>query len=65
MPFPTLEDLPDPGIEPMSLASPALADGFFTAVSPEIPYLLSSSFGDKLSRIVYPILNHGVILDSG
>ena len=23
-------DLPDPGIEPMSLMSPALADGFFT-----------------------------------
>ena len=25
-----LSDLPDPGIEPMSLISPALADGFFT-----------------------------------
>ena len=24
-------DLPDPGIEPTSLASPALAGGFFTA----------------------------------
>ena len=23
-------DLPDPGIEPLSLNSPALADGFFT-----------------------------------
>ena len=28
--FPTPEDLPDPGIEPESLASPALADEFFT-----------------------------------
>ena len=28
--FPTPEDLPYPGIEPESLASPALADEFFT-----------------------------------
>ena len=27
---PSLRDLPDPGIEPKSLASPALAGGFFT-----------------------------------
>ena len=30
LPFPPPGDLPDPGIEPISLASPALADGFFT-----------------------------------
>ena len=30
MPFPTSGDLPDPGIEPTSLLSPALAGGFFT-----------------------------------
>ena len=30
VPFPFPRDLPDPGVEPMSLASPALADGFFT-----------------------------------
>ena len=30
LPFPTAGDLPDPGIEPMSLASPALASRFFT-----------------------------------
>ena len=29
-PFPPLGDLPDPGIKPMSLASPALAGGFFS-----------------------------------
>ena len=29
-PFPTLGDLPDPGIKPESCASPALAGGFFT-----------------------------------
>ena len=30
MPFPTPGNLPHPGIEPASLASPALAGGFFT-----------------------------------
>ena len=30
LPFPPPGDLPDPGIEPASLASPALAGGFFT-----------------------------------
>ena len=29
LPFPTPGDLPDPGIKPTSLESPALADGFF------------------------------------
>ena len=31
LPFSTPEDLPDPGIEPASLSSPALAGAFFTA----------------------------------
>ena len=30
LPFPPPRYLPDPGIEPMSLVSPALAGGFFT-----------------------------------
>ena len=30
LPFPTLGDLPDPGIEPASPVSPALAGRFFT-----------------------------------
>ena len=34
VPFPTPEDLPEPRIEPMSLASPALAGGFFTILPP-------------------------------
>ena len=34
LPFPTPGDLPDPGIEPWSPASPALAGGFFTAEPP-------------------------------
>jgi len=32
LPFPTPGDLLNPGIEPMSLTSPVLAGGFFTAV---------------------------------
>ena len=30
VPFSLSGDLPDPGVKPMSLASPALAAGFFT-----------------------------------
>ena len=30
LPFPTPGDFPDPGIKPTSLASPAMAGGFFT-----------------------------------
>ena len=36
LPFPTLEDLPDPGIEPASLLSPALA---FTTEPPGKPHI--------------------------
>jgi len=32
-------DLPDPGMEPMSLASPTLAGRFFTTVPPGKPLL--------------------------
>ena len=34
LPFPTPGDHPDPGIEYLSLASPALAGGFFTIAPP-------------------------------
>ena len=37
LPFPTPGDLPDPGIKTASLASPALAGGFFIAVPPRKP----------------------------
>ena len=36
-PFPSPGDLPDPGMEPMSLVSPALVGGFFTTELPEKP----------------------------
>ena len=38
LPFPTPGHLPDPGIKPTSLESPALADGFFTTVPPGKPF---------------------------
>ena len=34
LPCPPPGDLPGPGIEPVSLTSPARADGFFTTVLP-------------------------------
>ena len=42
LPFPSPGDLPDPGMEPMSLRSPALAVQFFTSSSTYMgsPYVL-------------------------
>ena len=37
LPFPTPGDLPDPGMEPLSLMSPALASRFFTTAPPGKP----------------------------
>ena len=37
VPFPPPGAFPDPGMEPASLASPALADGFFTTEPPGTP----------------------------
>ena len=39
LPGPPPGDLPDPGIEPMGLTSPALADRFFTTEPPGKPQL--------------------------
>ena len=39
LPFPSLEDLPDPGIKPESLGSPAMAGRFFTTEQPGKPSL--------------------------
>ena len=40
--FPTPGNLPDPGIEPVSLVSPALAGGFFTTDPPGKPICVLS-----------------------
>ena len=37
LPFPAPGDLPAPGVEPMSLSSPALAGEFFTTAPPGKP----------------------------
>ena len=37
LPFPTPGDLPNPGIEPMSFASPAVTSRFFTTAPPGKP----------------------------
>ena len=37
LPFPSPGHLPNPGIEPASLMSPALAGGFFTTTAPGKP----------------------------
>ena len=39
LPFPSPEDIPDPGIEPVS---PTLADGFFTTEPPWKPLVSSA-----------------------
>ena len=39
LPLPIPGDLPNPGIKPKSLVSPALANGFFTAAPPGKPLL--------------------------
>ena len=48
LPFPTPESLPDPGIEPVSLSSPALAGGFFTNAPHEKRALFIPKFNNKL-----------------
>ena len=47
LPCPPPGDLPNPGIEPVSLASPALAGGFFTtsATWEALLFLYSLAFG--------------------
>ena len=53
MPFPSPGDLPDPGTEPRSLTSPALAGRFFTSEPPgsEAMPKVSSVVGLLLSKL--------------
>ena len=50
-PFPPLEDLPDPGIEPASPTAPDLAAGFFTAESTGKPITKYKRQEQKPGRI--------------
>ena len=56
LPFLIPGDLPDPGIEPMSPTSPALAAGFFTTAPPGKP-TLSVLFGVMLEKclVILPV----------
>ena len=53
--FPAPGDLPDPGIEPVSLGSPALASGFFTTAPPEklptIDKAFIKSWGNQVAKM--------------
>ena len=51
LPFPTPGDLPDPGIEPASLVSPAQAGRFFITVPPGKPQ--SQIIPDSVSGVVF------------
>ena len=73
LPFSIPGDPPDPGIETVSLASPALADGFFTTVLPGKPNIyinivLSNNFviRDHLNQYIFmstwPFMWHIFIL---
>ena len=49
LPFPPLGDLPDPGIEPPSLASTTLAGGFLTTMPPGKLHIYPQLFTNKIS----------------
>ena len=51
LPFPSPEDFPDPGIEPMSLESPALAGGFFTTSATWEAQRVDSTEGKKKEKV--------------
>ena len=56
LPFPSQGDLPDPGIEPMSLASPALVSGFFTTGTTwEAQHRLEEGVNHYKNRLLVPI----------
>ena len=64
LPFPPPGDLPNPGIEPIPPASPALTDGFFTTEPPEKPRFchptekLNHNYTYTLS--ILPLLPHPI-----
>ena len=48
LPFPPPRDLPDPGIEPVSLMSPALAGRFFTTAPPGKPQVYIKQLTNRI-----------------
>ena len=65
LPFPSPGDLPNPGAEPSSLASPALAGRLFNTGPPRSPALISTiclvvSSVEPLSFHMLPFLSTGI-----
>ena len=56
MPFSSPGDLPHPGIEPVSLMSPALAGGFFATVPPGKPNECSKPAWKTVNAKQFPLL---------
>ena len=50
LPFPVRRDLPDPGIKPVSLASPAVAGVLFNTEPPGKPHLVVQPGKHKVSK---------------
>ena len=53
LPFLSAGDLPNPGIKPMFLVSPALASDFFTTVPPRKLFTVTDIYFDHLGREIY------------
>ena len=66
LPFPPPGHLPDPGIKPASLVSPALAGGFFTTEPPRKPQedekLTSIYMGLVIPQYLSVFLLQGLVL---
>ena len=54
LPYPTPGNLPDPGIEPRSLVSPALTGGLFTTEPPGKPLIIFTSAKYSASSALVP-----------
>ena len=50
---PSLGDLPDPGLELLSPASPAVAGGFFTSVAPGKPSFIYDFFNFSVVSCIF------------
>ena len=56
LPFPNPGDLPNPGTEPMSLASPAFVGRFFTIAPPGKPHMIWRTFTPLILSPVWKLL---------
>ena len=73
LPFPPPGDLPNPGTEPESPVSPALAGGFFTTEQPDVQphytdakalaWIINDSYGAK-SKSLFLVKNLLLVLTS-